>query len=37
MKREMDGLVEALNYFKLNTGIVVTFNQSDTIQHKEKK
>ena len=30
-KREMDGLVEALDFFKLKSGIIITLNQKDTM------
>jgi predicted AAA+ superfamily ATPase len=30
-KREIDGLVEALDFFKLKSGIIITLNQKDTM------
>jgi len=30
-KREFDGLLEAMNFFNLNTGIIITLNQKDSI------
>ncbi|MBP7849784.1 MAG: ATP-binding protein, partial [Lentimicrobiaceae bacterium] len=32
LKRELDGLKEAMNFFKLNTGYVLTLDQLDTFQ-----
>lgn len=34
-EREVKGLVEALNYFKHNAGIIITHNQKDVIRHGE--
>jgi len=35
-EREEKGLWEAMEEFKLNTGTIVTLNQSDTITNKDK-
>ncbi len=35
--REIDGLIEAMNFFDKPDGILVTFNQKDLIMHKNKK
>ena len=29
--REIDGLIEAMNYFSLDKGLIITFNQEDVI------
>lgn len=36
-EREVDGLVEALKKFKLNTGLILTYNQKDKIMKENKK
>lgn len=36
MARELDGLVEALTFFKLNDGVIVTLNQMDTLTKNGK-
>ncbi len=36
-KREIDGLIEALNKFKLNQGLILTYNQEDHFEIKGKK
>ncbi len=35
--REINGLIEAMNFFDKPDGILVTFNQKDLIMHKNKK
>ncbi len=34
MKRELDGLKSALDYFKLKEGLVVTYNQTDLFEYE---
>lgn len=36
MARELNGLVEALTFFKLNDGVIVTLNQTDTLTKNRK-
>lgn len=36
-KREIDGLLDAMNYFKINTGYIITANQHDVIYHGGKE
>jgi hypothetical protein len=31
MNREIDGLLEALTFLKLNSGVIVTLNQTDIL------
>lgn len=31
MNREIDGLLEALTFFKLNSGVIITLNQTDIL------
>jgi predicted AAA+ superfamily ATPase len=35
--REERGLLDAMNFFKLNKGTIITLNQQDTILHHEKR
>jgi predicted AAA+ superfamily ATPase len=35
--REERGLLDAMNFFKLDKGTIITFNQQDTILHHEKR
>lgn len=37
MKRELDGLLEALEKFKLNSGLVITYSQEDELTVRGKK
>ena len=37
MPREVDGLIEAMDYFKLKEGFIVTLNQRDTLLKSDKK
>ena len=37
LKREVNGLVEALTFFDLEEGIIITMNQEDEIAQDEKK
>jgi uncharacterized protein len=36
MTRETEGLLEAMEYFKMSEGVIVTFNQRDKLQLKNK-
>nr|WP_321438144.1 hypothetical protein [uncultured Bacteroides sp.] len=36
-EREYNGLVEAMNYFKINEGTIVTFNQKDIFEENGLK
>ncbi len=36
-KREIDGLIEALKEFKLDEGLIITFNQEDTLRAEGKR
>lgn len=36
-KRELNGLLDALNYFKLSQGVIVTMDQQDCIEMEGKK
>lgn len=36
LNREIDGLAEALDFFKLKTGTIITYNQSDVYHVKDK-
>jgi predicted AAA+ superfamily ATPase len=36
LQREMDGLLEAMNFFELQEGTIITRNQSDRFQEKDK-
>lgn len=36
LPREQNGVLEAMNYFNLNTGYLLTFNQTDKIYNGEK-
>jgi len=36
-KRELDGLLEALEKFKLNNGLIITYDQEDELTVNEKK
>jgi len=37
MEREINGLLDALDYLKLKSGFIFTFNQDDEINLKKKK
>ena len=37
LQREQEGLFEAMDFFKLQTGIIITYNQQDVIIRKEKR
>ena len=36
-QREIDGLVEAMNYFSLDKGLIITFNQEDVMFYEGKR
>jgi predicted AAA+ superfamily ATPase len=36
-KRELDGLIEAMEYFKLDEGQIITMHQNDTLEVSGKK
>ena len=36
-ERELNGLLEAMNKFKLNEGIILTYDDEETIQRDGKK
>jgi len=37
MEREINGLLDALDYLKLKSGFILTFNQDGEFNLKEKK
>ena len=37
MHREQTGLFEAMDFFKLQKGIIITYNQHDIILQKDKR
>jgi predicted AAA+ superfamily ATPase len=36
LERELNGLIEALQFFKKNEGIIITFNQNERFEKNEK-
>lgn len=37
MKREFDGLIEALIKFNLNEGLILTYDDEDEVKYENKK
>lgn len=35
--RELNGLIDAMNFFHLDTGVIITFNQKDTILNQGRR